>query len=58
MNVYTYTTWNNFSRLSKYKKENLEPSKEVLAIISQFAKVYYVEKPMRGLVFSIPMILN
>jgi len=54
-NVYT-KTWNNFSSLP-HRGKKLEPRKEVVAIISQFAKVYYIEKPMR-FAFSIPMILN
>ena len=58
-NIYTNTkTWSNFNHLSLNRRDHLlEPRKEVLAFISQFAKVYYIEKPMR-FAFSIPIILN
>ena len=56
-NIYT-KTWSNFSSLSPSRRDSLlEPRKEVLAIISQFARVYYIEKPMR-FAFSVPMFLN
>ncbi len=59
-NIFTKTP-NNFNELSEDKEEekvNLEPSKEALMFISQFAKVCYVEKRMKKITFSTPMILN
>jgi len=40
------------------EEPNMEPSMEVLMFISQFAKVYYVERRMRRFAFSVPVILN
>ena len=59
-NFFTKTS-NNFNELSGGKgeeKTSMEPSKEVLMFISQFAKVYYVEKRLNEFAFFSPMILN
>jgi len=59
-NIFTKTP-NGFNGLSGGKGEgrtNMEPSREALMFISQFAKVYYVEKRMKEFAFSTPMILN
>jgi hypothetical protein len=59
-NIFTKTP-DDFGKLSKETKEEklkMEPDKEVLMFISQFAKVYYVERQLGGLAFASPMILN
>jgi len=59
-NIFTKTQ-NNFNELTGGMGEmslSLEPSKEVLMFISQFARVYYVEKRMKEFGFFSPMILN
>ena len=59
-NIFTKVP-DNFNGLFESKGEeepNMEPSREVLIFISQFAKVYYVERRMRNFAFSTPMILN
>ncbi len=52
---------NNFNELiggMGEEKINMEPSNEVLMFISQFAKVYYVEKRVAELALLTPVILN
>jgi len=60
-NIFTKTPYNNFSGLPEsreWEKSRMEPNMEVLMFISQFAKVYYVEKQMTRFAFSAPIILN
>ncbi len=59
-NIFTKSS-NNFNELSGGMGEdtiNMEPSKEVLMFISQFAKACYWEKRMKDLGFLSPIILN
>jgi len=57
-NIFTKTP-NNFNEFGSKGGEiiSMEPSREVLMFISQFAKVYYVEKRINDFAFS-PIILN
>ena len=58
-NIFTKTSDNIGLFDRKVEEEpNMEPSLEVLMFISQFAKVYYVERRMRRFAFSTPVILN
>ena len=57
-NIFTKTS-NNFNELFGGKgeeKTSMQPSREALMFISQFAKVYYVERRMKEFAFS--MVLN
>jgi len=59
-NIFTATP-NNFNELSGGRggeSINMEPNNEVLLFISQFAKVYYVERRRKNFAFSTPIILN
>lgn len=59
-NIFTKTSDNNKLNEFPEKREimNLEPDREVLMLISQFAKVYHVDKQMKRNGFYIPLILN
>jgi len=59
-NIFT-TAPNSFNELSGGRggeRINMEPSQEVLLFISQFAKVYYVERRRKDFAFLSPIILN
>jgi hypothetical protein len=59
-NIFTKSS-NNFNGLSGGMGEetiNMEPSKEVLMFVSQFAKAYYWEKRMKDLGFLPAIVLN
>jgi hypothetical protein len=59
-NIFTKTpdNFNGFFERKEEENQNMEPRMDVLMFISQFAKVYYVEREMRKFTFSTPIILN